>query len=88
MDQVLDRGGSLDLRDEGFDATLLHFLVVGGANGAAVIDLLLAAGADPNARTENGITPLAAALARDDEAIAELLLERGAEPGPPGDHEG
>ena len=42
--------------------------------------LLLGAGADPNARQQVGYTPLmgAAAAGRDD--IADLLLEKGADP--------
>lgn len=43
--------------------------------------LLVAAGADVNARQQGGWTPLHAAAAHGDESLARLLLEHGAEPG-------
>ncbi len=58
--------------------TPLHYLAVDDERCAEVIDLLCEHGADPNARTEEGTTPLAAALARDDEELADLLRECGA----------
>jgi uncharacterized protein len=41
---------------------------------------LLDAGADPNARQENGFVALHAAAQHGDRELAELLLERGADP--------
>ncbi len=58
--------------------TPLHGLGTVGERGAAVIDLLLAHGADLDASDADGKTPLAAALERDDDEVAELLRERGA----------
>jgi len=69
---------SLAVRTFAGGVTPLHLLRIGGDRGAAVIALLCEAGADPNARTEDGTTPLAAALARDDEDVAELLRGWGA----------
>ena len=57
--------------------TPLHFVESNGT-GATVIDLLLEHGADINATTDEGATPLSAALARANEAAMELLRERGA----------
>lgn len=53
-------------------------LEASGRRGAALIDLPLANGARLDAETDDGTTPLASALARDDEDVAELLRERGA----------
>ena len=47
---------------------------------AAVVDVLLRAGADPNARQHGGWTPLQAAAAHGDEATVDLLLAAGADP--------
>ena len=60
-------------------ATPLHELHVTDVRRAgAVIDLLLEAGADLEARTEGGRTPLEVAVAEVDEEWAELLIARGA----------
>ena len=47
---------------------------------AAVVDALLRAGADPNARQHGGWTPLQAAAAHGDEPTVALLLAAGADP--------
>ena len=52
-----------------------------GAGRVKALRRLLAAGADPNAADSTGITPLHLAAALGQRAIAELLLDRGAEPG-------
>ena len=46
---------------------------------AAAVDVLLRAGADPNARQHGGWTPLQAAAAHADEPTVELLLAAGAD---------
>ena len=56
----------------------MHLVQGPAENQSAVIALLCEYGADPNAQTEDGTTPLSAALARDDEDLAELLRARGA----------
>ena len=58
--------------------TPLHGLETGGQTGGRVVDLLLRHGADINARTDDGRTPLAVAVERDDQDVEELLRSRGA----------
>jgi uncharacterized protein len=53
------------------------------ARAKGVARVLLEAGADPNGEGEQGFTPLMAARAQGDEELASLLLEHGAEEGPP-----
>ncbi len=56
-------------------------------NGPAVIAILIAAGADPNARTEGGPapeTPLHWAAGSDDADVADALIDGGARSGMPG----
>jgi ankyrin repeat protein len=48
------------------------------AGQGETVELLLEAGADPNAPTRSGHTPLDAALANGDEEIAKLLHAHGA----------
>jgi ankyrin repeat protein len=50
------------------------------ARDAESARLLLAAGADPDARQQGGFTALQAAAQHDDEALAALLLQHGADP--------
>ena len=50
------------------------------ASDAEIVGLLLAAGADANARQQGGFTPIHAAAQNGDEATARLLLEHGADP--------
>lgn len=49
------------------------------ASSAEIVGLLLAAGADANARQEGGFTPIHAAAQNGDEATARLLLDHGAD---------
>jgi ankyrin repeat protein len=56
----------------------LNSAVAGGHRDVA--QLLLDAGADPNAPQQKGWTPLMSAAANGDAETAELLLERGADP--------
>lgn len=61
------------------DITPLHAVGASDEERAQeAVDLLLAAGADLHARTSDGKTPLAVALEADDDALADLLRERGA----------
>ena len=52
--------------------------VTASPEGEQVLDLLLAHGADIDAATDDGTTPLSAALGRGDEELAALLRARGA----------
>ncbi len=51
------------------------------ARDHASMRLLLARGADPNARQQGGVTPLHGAASRGDVELAELLLAHGADAG-------
>ncbi len=56
--------------------TLLHTVTANEAG--ALIDLLLAHGADIDAKTDDGATPLSSSLDRKDDVVVALLKERGA----------
>lgn len=59
----------------------LHYACSKGHIGTGVHRKLLAAGADPNATTSEGMTPLKLAIkSREDLGIVQLLLEAGADP--------
>ena len=49
------------------------------AESREIIELLIVAGADVNYSPENGITPLARAVIREDKESAELLITSGAD---------
>lgn len=59
------------------NATLLHTAAFGGI--VDVIEVLLTAGADIDARSDNGMTPLRIATAKGHPGSAEMLIARGAE---------
>ncbi|HJW48384.1 MAG TPA: ankyrin repeat domain-containing protein [Candidatus Limnocylindria bacterium] len=79
---LLERGAkpSVPSRDQGF--TPLHSAVATDAGDAIheIVRLLLDAGADPNAKSHEGGTPLHSAAYTGDLEIAELLLAYGADP--------
>lgn len=60
----------------------LHATVAGNnaANRPPIVELLIAAGADVNARQEGGFTPLHGAAQNGDAATMRLLLAAGADP--------
>jgi ankyrin repeat protein len=78
---LLAAGGSVAAVDkrageiEG-DHTPLHYAVEG--QNRAVVEAILNAGADVNALTSGGSTPLNAAIARGNLELVQLLVERGA----------
>ena len=73
MQRLLDRGARLDL--PGW--TPLHYAVTGPSTEAAA--LLLARGAQLNARSPNGSTPLMMASRYGPESSVDLLLDKGAD---------
>jgi ankyrin repeat protein len=79
---LLARGArpTVPSRDQGF--TPLHSAVATdvGAGQPEIVRLLLEAGADPNATSREGGTPLHTAAFTGDLEIAELLLAYGADP--------
>ena len=77
---LLERGAAADVvaRNERIHVTPLHSAASGGH--AAIVKLLLAHGADPNAVQEGGFTPLHSAAQKDDDESVEALLAAGADP--------
>jgi len=62
--------------------TCLH--QAAGAGNADVVETLIAAGADANARADDGVTPLQAAVLANDAGMIRLLVAKGADPNLPG----
>ena len=62
------------------DAHLRPLHSAAAARDAEAAQLLLEAGADPDAQQAGGYTALHAAAQHDDEALAETLLRHGADP--------
>jgi uncharacterized protein len=79
---LLDRGAAVDLpaRNERFAAGAhpLHSAVAAGAREIAV--MLLAAGADPDAKQHGGYTALTEAAQNGDAQMVDSLLAHGADP--------
>ncbi len=85
---LIDGGVAVDAREESQGWTALHFAVLAERVTPAVLECvktLLARGADPNAPSVSGETPLlrAARIVPDPPrlALVELLLEKGGDPG-------
>lgn len=75
--QFLSKGADINARDEGEGNTPLHWATVAGNN--AIAELLIAKGAEVDAKNDNGNTPLSLATVTDDEPIAQLLIAKGAD---------
>ncbi|MBL0173260.1 MAG: ankyrin repeat domain-containing protein [Gemmatimonadaceae bacterium] len=77
---LIDNGAPLDaLSTNAIRNTPLHAALAGATNPTLVRRLIFA-GADVEARGENGIQPLHLAASRGDQALCELLVSRGADP--------
>jgi ankyrin repeat protein len=76
---LVTRGGDVDARGLGWmTGTPLHSAAAG--RHSRVVEVLLEAGADPNARQSGGWTPLHSAARNGDVASVRLLLASGADP--------
>jgi ankyrin repeat protein len=76
LDLMLKAGGKVDARDPRFGATPLHLAAALG--NKAMVEHLLAAGADVSALEDRGRTPLELAVNYGHRDVAELLLAGGA----------
>lgn len=76
---LLERGAPVDRPSRnGLKVTPLHSAAAG--HHAGIGALLLAAGADPNAKQQGGFVPLHAAAQHGDAALVRALLDHGADP--------
>lgn len=75
VQQYLEDGGDPNMKTR--DAKPLLFIASGPKGGEAVARLLLDAGADPNATTEDGRSPLHNAAAWCDVEMVQLLVAGG-----------
>lgn len=77
LERLLAEGADVDRRAGQLDETPLHVAV--RRRRLDAVDVLLDAGADPNALTTGGMTPYRHALRRDFTEVATRLAERGAD---------
>ena len=81
VELLLHNNAPVDLRStNAMTNTALHAALAG--QRAAVVKLLVEAGADVNAKQHGGWTPLHSAAANGDRAVIDLLLASGATPVP------
>ena len=70
----LANGAEINAKDRRYGITVLHVAVAGGK--ASTVELLIAKGADINARNNMGESPLATALRMNHKSIAEMLRKK------------
>jgi hypothetical protein len=75
--KMVDAGADIEAKEPGAGASPLHYAVMKGA--LAVVNRLLARGADVNSRTKSGTTPLHTAALYNRYEAAQALLARGAD---------
>lgn len=77
--ELLARGADVHaISSNSIANTPLHAALAGRGN-SRILEMLLAAGADPNARGEGGYTPLHIAATRGDVGVIGMLLAHGAD---------
>jgi len=76
---LLEHGVNVDVRDEHYDRTELHWAAIKGNKD--MVELLLAKGADVKATDNNGRTPLSYALRYCYPDVVEVLTATGGTPG-------
>jgi len=75
---LIDKGKTpVDITSR-FGSTPLHFAAEGRYIPDSIAEMLIAKGADVNARNEGGLTPLKFARGRDKDALVKTLLKHGA----------
>ena len=79
---LLEAGADVRPASRAGGFTPLHSAVAtdAGACDALIVRMLLAKGADPNARSQSGGTPLHTAAFTGDRTVLDLLLEHGGDP--------
>ena len=73
----LDAGTDVNAKDENAGGTPLHTVAINGHK--EIVELLIAEGADVNAKGVVGATPLHSAAVNGHKEIAELLIDNGAD---------
>jgi L-ascorbate metabolism protein UlaG (beta-lactamase superfamily) len=76
VDRLISRGADVKPADEHFGRTPLHLAAMAGYGGVA--DRLLAAGADPNVKDRDGMTPVDQAVMHGNKKIALALAGKKA----------
>ena len=80
-ERLLAHGADVSAVSQNTQANTPLHAALAGRGDAAVVDLLLSAGADVNAAAAQGVTPLHVAASRGSRELITRLLARGANPG-------